>query len=169
MLSVDVELIELSKKYGSAKLYEEYFCDLFAGMYKLPKFFFIGNKDKKYVANDFSQEKLNELAKVEMQLHKAIFSSYPSNLERTHAGVRIAKELLEQKDLDPQIKKYCEWIVKNFSSVHDTNISTMYNKTTFNPKEAENLDKHLEDLIKDNNITLTESFHQWINSNDEIF
>lgn len=169
MLSVDVELIELSKKYGSAKLYEEYFCDLFAGMYKLPKFFFIGNKDKKYVANDFSQEKLNELAKVEMQLHKAIFSSYPSNLERTHAGVRIAKELLEQKDLDPQIKKYCEWIVKNFSSVHDTNISTMYNKTTFNPKEAENLDKHLEDLIKDNNVTLTESFHQWINSNDEIF
>ena len=169
MLSVDVELIELSKKYGSAKLYEEYFCDLFAGMYKLPKFFFIGDNSKKYVANDFSQEKLNELAKVEMQLHKAIFSSYPSNLERTHAGVRIAKELLEQKDLDPQIKKYCEWIVKNFSSVHDTNISTMYNKTTFNPKEAENLDKHLEDLIKDNNITLTESFHQWINSNDEIF
>ncbi len=169
MLSLDIEEMEMMKKYGSAKLYEEYYCDLFAAMYKLPKFFFIGPSKKKFVANDFSSEKLNDLAKIENEFHKAIYSRYPSGLERTHASVKIAKQLLEQKDLEPQIKKYCQWIVDNFSNTQNTEIETIYNKTTFDPKEADNLDKHLEDLIKDNNITLTESFQQWINDNDEVF
>ena len=72
-----------------------------------------------------------------------------------------------QKDLDPEVRKYCKWIVDNFSNVHKTSISTMYNKATFDPEEAENLDKHLSDLISKNNITLTESFVQYFNS-DEI-
>lgn len=169
MLSTDIATIEAIKKYGSTKLYEEYYCDLFAAMYKLPKFFFIGPSKKKYVANDFNTEKLAELAKLETELHKAVYSTYPSDLERTHAGVKIAKQLLEQKDLEPQVKKYCQWVVDNFSNMQHTKIDTIYNKTTFDPKEAENLDKHLEDLIKDNNIALTESFVQWINSEDVIF
>lgn len=169
MFQVDVQSISMGKKYGSAKLYEEYFCDLFAGMYKLPKFFFVGPSKNKFVANDFSTDKLTELAKLESSLYKAVFSSYPSSLERTHAGVKIAKQLLEQKDLEPQLKKYCQWIVDNFSNVQHTKIDTIYNKTTFNPKEAEDLDKHLDDLIKDNNIALTESFQLWLNSNDELF
>ena len=167
--AIDLTLMDMAHKYGSAKLYEEYFCDLFAGMYKLPKFFFIGPSKNKYVANDFSSDQLKELAKVEAQFHKAIFSRYPTALERSHAGVTIAKQLLEQKDLEPQVKKYCQWVVDNFSSVHDTDIKTIYNKSTFDPKEAENLDKHLEDLIKDNNITLTESFQQWLNSNEDVY
>lgn len=157
------------KKYGSSKLYEEFYCDLFAGMYKLPVFFFMGPSDKKYVANDFSDEKLKEITKLEIACQKAFFSKYPSVSERNLAGVKIAQELLKQKDLEPEVKKYCQWIVDNFSSLRKTDIDTIYNKTTFNPKEAEDLDKHLEDLIKDNNITLTESFQQWIDTNDEIF
>ena len=148
---------------------EEYFCDLFASMYKLPMFFFIGIKSKdKRTANEFSEGKLAELAKLETTLSKAVYSSYPSDMERTYAGVKVAKELLKEKDLEPQLKKYCQWIVDNFSKVEKINIDTIYNKATFNPKEAENLDKHLEDLIGDNNIALTESFKMWINSNDEI-
>ena len=167
MLTIDLDEIEMMKKYGSAKLYEEYYCDLFAAMYKLPKFFFIGPSKNKYVANDFSTDKLTELAKLEGDFAKAIYSKYPTDLERTHAGVKVAKQLLEQKNLEPQVKKYCQWIVDNFSNVHKTSISTMYNKATFDPEEAENLDKHLSDLISKNNITLTESFVQYFNS-DEI-
>lgn len=169
MLTIDLDEIEMMKKYGSAKLYEEYYCDLFAAMYKLPKFFFIGPSKNKYVANDFSTDKLTELAKLEGDFAKAIYSKYPTDLERTHAGVKVAKQLLEQKNLEPQVKKYCQWIVDNFSNVNHANIDTIYNKTTFDPKEAENLDKHLEDIIKDNNVTLTESFQQWVNNNEEIF
>jgi hypothetical protein len=169
MLTVDLDEIEMMKKYSSAKLYEEYYCDLFAAMYKLPKFFFIGPSKNKYVANDFSTDKLTELAKLEGEFSKAIYSKYPTDLERTHAGVKVAKQLLEQKNLEPQVKKYCQWIVDNFSNVNHANIDTIYNKSTFDPKEAENLDKHLEDIIKDNNVTLTESFQQWVNNNEEIF
>ena len=166
MVSYDVSIKSLNKQYDSRRIYEEYYCDLFAGMYQLPVFFFVGNK--KYVANDFDQKKLNELADLERKLYKAIYAKYPTDLERCHASVNIAKNLLEQKNLDPNVKKYCEWIVDNFSNVKNTNIDTMYNKTTYNPKEAEDLDKHLESLITDNNITLTESFIQWLRSDDEI-
>ena len=167
-LTVSLAYIDAIKTYGSKRLYEEYYCDLFAGMYQLPVVFFVGMSDKKYTPNEFKVEKLDELAKLETELYKSIFSSYPSDLERAHASVRIAKSLLSQKDLDPEIKKYCKWIVDNFSNVHKTSISTIYNKTTFSPEEAENLDKHLGDLISKNNVTLTESFIQYFNSDEDV-
>lgn len=166
-LSLDTSLISLQKQYSKMNLYEEYYCDLFAGMYKLPKFFFIGPSKKKYVSNDFSDEKISELAVLEKEFFESIFCKYPTDLERTHAGVKIAKNLLKDKDLDQSTRKYCQWIVDNFSNMKNSNIDEIYNRTTFDPKEADDLDKHLEDLIKDNNIVLTESFKQWLNS-DEI-
>lgn len=168
MFSYDIEYTSLKKAYSKSNIYEEYYCDLFAAMYKLPKFFFVGPSKKNYVSNDFKDEKLAELANLEKDFYESIFCKYPTNLERTYAGVKVAKKLLKDKDLDPSLKKYCQWIVDNFSNVEKTNISEIYNKTTFDPKEAENLDKHLEDLIKDNNIVLTESFIQWLNTDDEI-
>ena len=166
-MGVSLSYIDAISKYESSKLYEEYYCDLFAGMYQLPIVFFVGSNKNKYTPNDFKSEKLDQLAKLELELHKSVFSSYPTPLERAHASTRIAKTLLAQKDLDPEVRKYCKWIVDNFSNVHKTSISTMYNKATFDPEEAENLDKHLSDLISKNNITLTESFVQYFNS-DEI-
>jgi hypothetical protein len=166
-MGVSLSYINAISNYESSKLYEEYYCDLFAGMYQLPIVFFVGANKNKYTPNDFKSEKLDQLAKLELELHKSVFSSYPTPLERAHASTRIAKTLLAQKDLDPEVRKYCKWIVDNFSNVHKTSISTMYNKATFDPEEAENLDKHLSDLISKNNITLTESFVQYFNS-DEI-
>lgn len=168
-LSSSIEYAHAVSKYGSARLYEEYYCDLFAGMYQLPITWFIGRSKEKYVPNDFKPEKLDELAKLETELNKNIFSSYPTQLERNHASVRIAKTLLAQKDLDPEIKRYCKWIVDNFSNVHKTSINTIYNKSTFTPEEAEDLDKHLSNLISKNNITLTESFIQYYNSNEDVY
>lgn len=160
--AVDATLLSVKKVYDKSNLYEEYYCDLFSAMYKLPKFFFVGPSKKKYVTNDFNDEKVNELAKLEKEYYEAIFASYPTDMERTHAGVKIAKQLLEEKDLDPAIKKYCTWIVDNFSNIEKSDIKEIYNKTTFDPKEADDLDKHLQDLITDNNLVLTESFKQWL-------
>lgn len=160
--AADATLLSVKKAYDKSNLYEEYYCDLFSAMYKLPKFFFVGPSKKKYVTNDFNDEKVNELAKLEKEYYEAIFASYPTDMERTHAGVKIAKQLLEEKDLDPAIKKYCTWIVDNFSNIEKSDIKEIYNKTTFDPKEADDLDKHLQDLITDNNLVLTESFKQWL-------
>lgn len=170
MLSVDASLISMKKQYSKSNIYEEYYCDLFAAMYKLPKFFFVGNPKKKYVTNDFKDEKIEELAKLEKDLYEAIFCSYPTDLERTHAGVKVAKNLLkDDKNLDPALRKYCQWIVDNFTNIDKANIDKLYNKTTFDPKEAEDLDKHLTDLITDNNLVLTESFIQWLNDDTISF
>lgn len=169
-LSVDTALISMKKQYSKSNIYEEYYCDLFAAMYKLPKFFFVGNPKKKYVTNDFKDEKIEELAKLEKDLYEAIFCSYPTDLERTHAGVKVAKNLLkDDKNLDPSLKKYCQWIVNNFTNIDKANIDKLYNKTTFDPKEAEDLDKHLTDLITNNNLVLTESFIQWLNEDTISF
>lgn len=167
-LEYDAVYAAVKKSYKNSNLYEEYYCDLFAAMYKLPKFFFVGPSKKGYVANDFKDEKLNQLTKLEKEFYESIFCSYPTDSERSYAGVKIAKKLLDDKSLDPSLKKYCQWIVDNFSSLEKTDIKEIYNTTTFDPEEAENLDKHLEDLIKDNNITITESFKTWINSEDVI-
>ena len=168
-LTTSLAYMEAISKYNSKQLFEEYYCDLFASMYQLPITWFVGSSKEKYTPNEFKTEKLNELAKLELELHKNVFSSYPTPLERCHASVRAAKTLLAQKDLDPEIKKYCKWIVDNFSDIHKTNINTIYNSTTFSPEEAENLDKHLGDLISKNNITLTESFIEWLNSDEQVF
>lgn len=157
------------KNYKNTKMFEEYYCDLFASMYKLPIFFFVGPDKFKRTVNEFDTKRLNDLTKVEKDLYEAIYASYPTDLERTYAAVTIAKKLLEQGGLDPAIKKYCQWIVDNFSNVQDTDIKTMYNKTTFDPQEAENLDKHLEKLINDNNVVLTESFVEWLVDENQVF
>lgn len=161
-------LEKLHAEYAKSNKFEEYYCDLFAGMYGLPITFFIGDKKYKMTANDFKSEDLNKLAQLEKEYHQMALSSYPSNLERNRAGVKIAKDLIANGNLDEPMKKYCQWIVDNFSNLENTNIDTIYNNTTYDPKEAENLDKHLEDLINDNNIVLTESYIQWMNDEEII-
>lgn len=155
----DIIVKQERKLYDSAKIYEEYYCDLFAGMYKLPKFFFVGFSNNKYVANEIDPNKLKELVRLESEFNRLVGSKYPSGSERTSAGLTIARSLLKNKDLNSDMKKYCQWIVDNFSSLDHTGISEIYNKTTFDPAEAEDLDKHLQDIINDNNIVLTESFY----------
>lgn len=165
----NVALATLRTDYANDKKYEEYYADLFAGMYKLPVVFFVGDKKHMFTANNFKSEKLDELARIEKTFHETIRSDYPSNLERNRAAVKLARNLLTVEDLDEPMKKYCQWIVDNFSNLENTNIDKIYNKTTFDPKEADNLDKHLEDLINDNNVVLTESYVQWMDSDEMIF
>lgn len=159
------------KSEDNPRSFEEYYCDLFASMYQLPITFFVGAefnvKDKRTV-NELDISKINKLAKLEKSIYENSKISYPTDLERTHAGVTVAKNLLKEKDIDESTRKYCQWIVDNFSDIHATDIDTIYNINTFNPKEAEDLDKHLEKIIKDNGIPITESFIRWMCA-DEIF
>lgn len=154
------------KKYNNSKEIQEYYCDLFAGMYKLPISFLLGLPNKrKYTSNQIAQEKLDKLAMLEKDIYEINFSIYPSLYERNFAAVKIAKNLLEiDKNIDPSIKKYLEWIVDNHSNILNTNIEEIYNTTTFDPKTAEDLDEHLQNLIDSSKgrVTLTESDVSWI-------
>ena len=159
------------EKFRSEKHMEEYYCDLFAGMYKLPVTFFLGLPDnRKFVANQISPDKLKTLTELEKKLYEFTYSEYPTFMERNYAAVKIAKNLLDSKEkLDPAIKKYLEWIVENYSSMLDTNIDEIYNDNTFDPKSADDLDEHIQNLINNNNITLTESDISWIFDDSNLF
>lgn len=161
---------DIKQKKGSpVKNNEEFYCDMFAGMYGLPPtFFIITSKNRNYTANDLRTQQLKDVYAAEKQLASSMQSSYPVTIERNFCAVKIAKETLNnKKDLDPAIRKYLEWIVDNYSSTEKLNVDTLYNKSTFDPGSAENLDHHLRKLIEDNGITITESDLSWIYEDDE--
>lgn len=161
---------DIKQKKGSpVKNNEEFYCDMFAGMYGLPPtFFVITSKSRNYTANDLRTQQLKDVYAAEKTLASSMQSSYPVTIERNFCAVKIAKETLNnKKDLDPAIRKYLEWIVDNYSSTEKLNIDTLYNKSTFDPGSAANLDHHLRKLIEDNGITITESDLSWLYEDDE--
>ena len=159
---------KLMKQYKNSKDMEEYYCDLMSATYQLPQRFFIGGFTK-YTANDVSQEVLNEFAEVEKAAYESILmTGYPTTSERTHAGTKVAQQLLKCNHLDPNVRKYVEWIDKNNSNILKTNIDSDYNSHSYDPKEAEDVDKHVQNLIRNNNIRLTEAAFEYL-INDSIF
>ena len=135
---------------------EEYYADLFASMYKLPPVFGLG-PNSKYTPNSINKERLDKLIKLDREIGRIVMDPHPSDEERGYAAVTIAKKMLESGDkLDPAVKKYNEWIVANYSSLKDSEIKDT-SSNIFDPKEAEDLDKHLQSIVDGNNITVTES------------
>lgn len=161
---------ELRKSMKANK--EEYYCDLFAGMYGLPVTFFLGynaNGNRRLLPKDIKDENLTKLAKLEKRIYEINWSKYPTLNERNHAAVKIATNLLESGcKLDSEIKSYCEWIRDNFKSTLNTDIENDFNDKTFDPKEADDLDAHLDRLIAKADIALTESFIEWLNDDYEV-
>lgn len=158
--------MNMIKKYKNSREMEEYYADLMSAMYQLPQRFFIGGK--KYNVNDVDKKLLDEWVEVEKIAYETIMSIYPTSSERTWAGVTVAKKLLECKGLDKNIKSYLNWVVENNDNILKTNIKTNYNKTTFDPEEAEDLDKHLTSLIKNNNITTSEAAIDYLMDSSEF-
>ena len=158
--------MNMVKKYKNSKEMEEYYADLMSAMYQLPQRFFIGGK--KYNINDVDKKLLDEWVDVEKIAYETIMSIYPTSSERTWAGVTAAKKLLECKGLDKNIKSYLNWVVENNDNILKTNIKMNYNKTTFDPEEAEDLDKHLTSLIKNNNITTSEAAIDYLMDSSEF-
>lgn len=146
------------KDYLSHPDKEEYYCDLFAGIYQLPVTWLFGkNFTKGQRANDINEENLKKLTELENELNKRAFSTYPSDQERAYAGYLIAQKLLENKDITKEAKEYAQWIVDNYSNLEKTGIRENYNQATFNPAEAEDLDAHIQRIIDHGRVTVTEA------------
>lgn len=151
---------KLMQRYKDSKDMEEYYADLMSGMYQLPQHFFIGVKlgNKRYHFNEIEEETMNEWIKVEKILHECMESTYPTPSERTWTGVVIAKKLLSDcPHLDKNVKKYLQWIVENNDKLLKSDIKDSPESPSFDPKEAEDLDKHVTSMVKNNKVTVTES------------
>ena len=140
----------LRNAYENEKDLEEMWCDMFAAMYKLPVTFKVMTRNKSYTPDKISKEVMEDFNRVNIQLHKFIMDCHPSDSERNYQAVGIANNLLkEKKMLDPEVVKYLEWLVEAYKKTGDQHeIRDIYNKSVFNPSEADDLDKHLEHLAK---------------------
>ena len=160
--AVQIDTINKIKK-GTIKNYEEHWCDMFAACYNLPVTFFMVGKPRTGAANDYATETLKRYDELEREAMQLMMIKYPTITERNQSAVKYAKKVLDSKvKLDPSIKKYMEWIVANYSKTLDIDIDENYSKGTFDPKTAEDLDKHIEKLIGSANINVTESDISWL-------
>ncbi len=148
------------KKYLEKPDKEEYYCDLFAGVYNIPVTFLLGGTTMTNgkTASRIDNERLKKLASLEKEVAQMIFSTYPTDEERCYASVRIAKNALEANpDMDPALKEYLEWIIENYKNLEDIGIKEDYNAGAFNPQEAEDLDAHIQRIIDHGDVNVTES------------
>ena len=148
----------MRKEYKNTKDLEEQWCDMFAAMYKLPVAFKIQTSKNFYTDDKISKDILVKFNAIDIKIHEFIMDPHPSGTERNYQAVKIANQLLEQKELlDPEVVRYLEWLSKAYKQTgENTEIENIYNKSVFDPKEAEDLDKHLEHLANTTNSTLVE-------------
>lgn len=159
-----IEIDTINKmKNGTIKNYEEHWCDMFAAAYNLPVTFFLIGQPRTGTSNSITTETLKRYNDLEREAMQLMMIKYPTINERNQSAVKYAKKTLDSKvKLDPAIKKYMEWIVDNYSKTLDIDIDDTYSKGTFDPKTAEDLDKHIEKLIGSANIQVTESDISWL-------
>ena len=157
----DAAILKTYTDYLNKPNKEEYYCDLFAGMYNLPLTFTYGFKNRHFAANDLSEENLSYLTGLEKDVNLLMLSKYPSQNERNYAAYKIAKTILSGKEkLSKEYREYCEWVVNNYSKIEKTGIHSDTKSSTFDAKEAEDLDQHVQNLIMNNGIPVTESYHE---------
>lgn len=160
--SFDKTYKKVEAEYMKGKAFEESWCDMFAGIYNFPVVFYIKsmtNKSNNFTPNTVGNtQKLNALAALEKELHTLMFSTYPTNSERNHAAAKLAENALKEKHLDPATRKYLTWIKDNFSAMTATDIENEKVNTTYDPGRADDVDAHIQDIINQGNVTITESF-----------
>ena len=159
-----VEINNISKfKKGTTKNYEEHWCDMFAAAYNLPVTFFLVGSPRTGASNNYTVETLKRYDDIQREAMQLCMVKYPTLNERNMAAVKYSKKVLNSKvKLDPAFKKYMEWIVDNYSKTLEIGLDENYSKGTFDPKTAEDLDKHIEKLIGSANINVTESYQAWV-------
>ena len=93
-----------------------------------------------------------------IDIGKIIFDVHPSDAERNRLSVKICKDLLaDKKHLDPECVKYLEWLQKAYGQLGEqSEIDNIYNKSVFDPTEADNLDEHIQHLCDISGATVTE-------------
>lgn len=146
-----------SRKNGDIKNYEEHWADMFATMYNLPVTMF--NVPKTHlVAARMTDDQIKRLHQIEMNWVTLMDDEHPPTTERLAASVKYARQTLDSGiKLNPDVKKYLEWIIANHSRILDVeDIDTIYSKATFDPKTAEDIDLHIGNLISKTNTNITE-------------
>lgn len=155
---IGYEYMKQFENYLKTTNKEEYYCDLFASMYNLPPTFTTGSKVRSLTANMMDTDQVKRIAEMEGWLHNFFQTNYPTESERNYSAYIVAKNVLKNpKGIPKEYVDYCQWIVDNYSNIDKSGIDKNYRKHAFNPDESKDLNKHVQNVIDKNKITLTES------------
>ena len=164
----------MTRKYSNEPDYEEYNADLFAAMYQLPVSFkyvmknvrkeWAGKGNPSGTPNQLDKQDLEMRSKLRKIYQVAVYDVHPGNDERNYTAYKAAKNTLDSGiELDPEIRKYLEWIVSNFSSVDNLKLDEIYDDKLFNPQEVDMIDQHLNNMTKSKRVVVTEADISFIN------
>ena len=159
LIKADIRKDIAARENGDVRNFEEHWCDMFAAMYNLPVNLYQVHKSKVTEAN-MSSEQIKKLHKIQLGFVNLFEDVHPPTIERMAAAVRYAEETLNSgAKLDPAAKKYLEWIVANHKKITEVeDIDLIYSKATFDPKTAADIDLHLQNLVNQSGMEITESF-----------
>lgn len=168
-LSMERKEVE-DRKSGKTKTFEEHYADMFATMYSLPPTLF-SYAPSKMVAATMTDDQIKRIHKIEQAQVNLFGDVHPPTSERNAASVKYAQQLLSSgAKINPDVKKYLEWVVANHKKILEVeDIDNLYSKSTFDPKTAENIDLHIQNLISDAGIEIKEQAIAFLFSNgDEV-
>lgn len=159
LVKADIRKDIEARENGDVRNFEEHWCDMFAAMYNLPVNLYQVHKAKVTEAN-MSSEQIKKLHKIQLGFVNLFNDPHPPTIERMAAAVRYAEETLNSgAKIDPAVKKYLEWIIANHKKILEVeDIDLIYSKATFDPKTAADIDLHLQNLVNQSGMEITESF-----------
>ena len=137
---------------------EEYFCDLFAAMYKLPVHLSSFNRQIKL--NDINSNKVTKIRDIEHEMDKKTKDPHPLTFDREVTSYKVAKQLLDSKQkMKPEIRNYLQYIVDLHDGIDKiNNPEDKRQKKKLDPEAAKDLQKVLDDFVKKTGAPVTESF-----------
>lgn len=137
---------------------EEYFCDLFAGMYKLPVH--LSSFNRQVLLNKNNPEKMKQLRQIDQDISKLTNDEHPITFDREVTSYKLAKQLLKSgQKLSPEIKAYLKYIVDLHEGIDGIdNPENKREAKKLDPKAAEDLRKTMRDFVSKTGATVTESY-----------
>lgn len=150
-------------------LREEYYCDLFAAMYKLP--IHLHSYNREINLNKKNSEKVTEIRRIEQQISSLYGDVHPLTFDREVTSYKMAKQLLASGEkLDPEIKKYLQYIVKMHEGIENIKSPENEKQTQkLDPAKADDLRKSVKELAEKKGIAITESFIEYFVNGGESY
>jgi len=142
----------------SVTVKEEYFCDLFAGMYKLP--IHLSSFNRQIKLNKQNAQKAKKMRRIDQQISNSTKDEHPLNFDRELTSYRMAKQVLSSGEkLKPAVRKYLQYIVDLHEGIEDIdNPNDRKQAKKLDPEAAKDLKETLKNFVDKTGVVVTESF-----------
>lgn len=141
------------------QMQEEYYCDLFAAMYKLPVHFQSFNRQA--LLNRKHPKKMKKIRELEQWINsKGSHDNHPMNFDRAVTSYKVAKQILDSgMKIKKPIRDYLKYIVDLHDGIDEIdNQKDKKQMRKLDPEAAKDLQKTLRDFVAKTGVTVTESF-----------